>query len=789
MPIKAKRVDPQRAIEVARGQLGTFKLSHESARIGPSSSIFEHSRQPAAALGNDDDDSSTSTSSEITTAPEGVLFSGRMGNPYQEPYIKSDHFNATEEVLLAAARERTKALLYPKSESIAHNHGKTPVASQHNVRLLKYERTKAHKNASMTVREALIASATPNSSSNIDASEPLESDTSTPDLPQNSGTDDINNSRCLSNSDKDGTESMRHAQTVESFPKVDTTDNNHLDPLQENFERLSKLLGKYMQTSSESNAVVQQQESVPAKSANPVDRGVKSNARLPPHTFAELEQEALEQLYCNWCNRAQDEDSQSSSLFVAADHTAEALAISKAICLRKRGTTSEELVPTDLSLLADEPMSLEELAIAPHVRRSLAVRPSPANLSEEDALSKTPAALSQQAQERLNRFWLSVMWVERLVSSTKFVRWLAGFLYGHHKIFMKYATNQSKGKPFQKIIDHDHEEYAVYEEFGQCTSTALVHVLTQHVPDFEEAEFVEALYDYPANLDPGGNDEHDNGSFGSQGILSYQAWRIILAMSDFESFFLWMMDYIKEEYEVELGSEVPVAVGGARGLRALLRSTYRFGGEANTISRNITLPLSPTVPPTEGSFDKSSPGENVMDPKSPPFSFEEQTEVTVSQTHQTIDTTFFFITDPNTLSRPDTVPDAMPPGITTQASKLLTPTPPASACSHRFFTPNKTLAARAFRNLPALQVPCPSKASLERRTGSEVKDELRGSYPGALNRDTNSKGSGNGPQSTDEVPFAVNTTTRSTSVKKKNVRFNSSAPPKVPATRSKSKKN
>ncbi|CCW70533.1 unnamed protein product [Phytomonas sp. Hart1] len=788
MPIKAKPVDPQRAIEVARGQLSTLNSSQVTISNKSDFSAFDKSRRQTVAFNDNDDNSSTTTSSEATTTPE-VLFLGHRSSQRQEPHKQSPQFNDAEEFILESARKRTKALLYLKSESIAHNSGISQALPQHNERLLRYELAKAHKIASKSVLEASLVSEAPNVRSNSDASESPQCVAPIPDSTPSLYLTELKPSQSLSNSDEDETKSTGITHTVANLPYSNNADTTYLDPVQESFATLLDLLGKDIQTRPEPSARDLKQRSLLAKSENGSETRPKRSGPPLPRTFAELEQEALVQLYRNWCDPAQEEGSQSPIPFVASNHTAEALAMSKAVCQDRRGIVFPEEMHTAPSLLPDEPMTLEEMIISSQVRRTHALRPSSADPADEGTLLSIPAALSQQAQERLNRFWLSVMWVERLVSDMRFARSLAGFLYAHHKIFMRYIIHQTKGKTFKEIDDHDHEEYDVYEKFGHHVSTALLHVLTHNVPGFDEAEFVEELYEYPVNLNLFDGDENSSSALGSQGILSYQAWRIISAMSDFESFFLWMIDFINEEYEVELSSKALVAVGGARGLRALLQSTYHFERKADTETSSISSPLPLTVPSNVETVARpsSSSTENVLEVKSQVFLSKKQPEESASQVDQTSEMSFAFITDGTNSFRPKTMSASISSDVTTQNRKLLRPTPSGSAGSRRFFHPNKTLRARAVRNLPALHVPSPDNSSLDHQSSSRKKSELRDSYPGALKSSVSPQKSGNIRQSTAEVTSTSIASTRNTSAQKKVVRFASSTAPKLPTARTKSK--
>lgn len=263
-----------------------------------------------------------------------------------------------------------------------------------------------------------------------------------------------------------------------------------------------------------------------------------------------MQDDALQQLYDEWSNA---EDRAGSAAFVATDHAAAAFTLAASSALAQRTSGERRLVQ-------DAPFTIEELAAVGVTSRSW----------------MSPSAVAEEASDRLSTFFRCVSWVEKLVRDRRFVESVAAFLYEKHKPFLPHLSRgPSGGGP----TEHSHEEFAVYEEFGRRVSQVILDVLGARVRGFSEREFVELLYDIPPDawgpattFDSAASED----SAHHHHILSFPAWRIILAMSDFEFFFQWIMDYMQEEYNItqDALSERNFAVGGARGLRALLRSTF-----------------------------------------------------------------------------------------------------------------------------------------------------------------------------------------------------------------------
>lgn len=330
-----------------------------------------------------------------------------------------------------------------------------------------------------------------------------------------------------------------------------------------------------------------------------------------PCMFAALEDAALERLFNEWCHRnattsnADDDDAaaDNAAVFIAADHRAAAFTLA-AVAARDldfspwgrqaepggAGPAAVGVAPSPSSSpfapvpVANAPLTWEELMLGEVARRN-----ARSFHYSGGGLLSNPEGIAEQATQQLRRFFQAVDCIERLVSNRRFMRSVAAFLYEHHRIFLPHykqsltpsllpeptsAPGSTSPAP-SLAAEHCHEEYAVYEEFGQRVSTTLLSLLSHNVEDFNEAEFVEALYDTPAAF-ADGDVPSEAAVKGPQNVLSFPAWRLVLAMSDFEGFFAWMMDYVYEEYHLDSLEEkgAKVAVAGARGLRAQIRSTY-----------------------------------------------------------------------------------------------------------------------------------------------------------------------------------------------------------------------
>lgn len=340
--------------------------------------------------------------------------------------------------------------------------------------------------------------------------------------------------------------------------------------------------------------------------------------RPAPRTFAQLQANALQELYEKWIEgEAVGSDGLSTTRpakpFVASDYEAAAFALAAAAAATATATApSSSSSSAHRPNIADAPLSFEELAATEAAMRNATKarlvetrgrdkhakgdEPVTSMLAKEYAVLSAKG-IADAAQGKLSRFMQSLAWTERLVRHPVFVNSVAAFLYEHHRTFLPHfgrvsasaddAPSAAKPHPDGEsaLREHSHEEFSVYEQFAQRVSGVLLRVLADNVDGFDEEEFVEGLFDSPTEAyDMAGIKEGYPTLAGPQNVLSYPAWRIILSMSSFDSFFAWMEDYIQEEYQLgrdPVGEETVVAVGGTRGLRALIKSTYHRGNNAS----------------------------------------------------------------------------------------------------------------------------------------------------------------------------------------------------------------
>lgn len=472
-----------------------------------------------------------------------------------EVHSRRETAEMEEEELLALARERTQRFLYPESDK---RYVPRPYV---NNRVAVYEEA---------TRQQLRKASTPSE----------EPEAHAPGLAQPSPPMVRTEAHQLTSSpsspvvEPKSEEAIHVAASSDGSPSVHPEErqpaaaSEAVDPLKRDFQKLLQLLGEDMD--KERAAQNEPLKPVPASTGNTHDPGL-GGYRPTARTFAELQEDTLLKLYDDWNQSGGD-----GTVFVASDHMAQAfsLAAARTEALGIAGT------------FRDEPSSLEHIA-------------------EIRAATATTHGIALSAQAELNRFLLTVAWTERLVRDPRFVESVAGYMYDKHRLFLPHFGAVAAGAP----VTHSHEEFEAYEKFGTRTSETLLAVLSRHIPGFDEEWFVASLYDTPV----GEAYDHDSPA----NILSFTAWRLLLAMSDFELFFTWMMDYIQEEYNVAPSAADNIPVGGARGLRALLRSTYQRNRESSLFQVEDQFPRPTEEEVAEGDSGTWPPAlapESVMTP-------------------------------------------------------------------------------------------------------------------------------------------------------------------------------
>lgn len=640
MSIKAKAVDKGKAAAFARGHFGPASAAAPGS-AGKRSYFHEGERRYAEAEAADSSGSSSSSANASRgTSPAHVGQPPRQAGAARRPQQAgsgsgSDSETSDDEEVVRRARAATQALLggsRPASATAAA----PATASPPSTRLEAYLRSRTCSAPSLRPSELAAATRIPGGAGYA---------SSRTEAPPTNG---HHNGGALS------------AGVVDAAPAVVTLPRAVDEALQwhttnEEFQQLMGLLAQDVQQEHGRSAAValvsaaestrqarRQAEGASASSSASAAPAAPSRTYAPPsRTFAALEDTTLQQLYEDWCVQrggdavgadgtaagGDDEEADGAAhppeVFVAAEHRAAAFAMAAASAAQQP-LTSAPRAATAAPALTDAPFSWEELLQSSVTRRNARYGHggSSGGGGGGDTLLSDPAALANQATRRLQRFLQSVECVERLVRDRRFMHGVAVFLYEHHRVFLPHyraAATPQKGDAAAgaagveeedgaapTLVEHTHAEHRVYEEFGERVSAALLSVLTRYVPGFDEAEFVEALYDTPA-ADVASLDEAwlEAAAMvaGPRSVLTFPAWRLLLAMSGFESFFAWMMDYVYEEYHLDRGGEgdsPKIAVVGARGLRALIRSTYNTRPGDAVPAATAAADAPPSAPAADG---------------------------------------------------------------------------------------------------------------------------------------------------------------------------------------------
>lgn len=563
MPIKSKPIDPARRVLAAKGRLasGSAAYAEEQAR-----SMEERRRWEAEEQAADGDASDASSSSAAAPSPKlpqpNATSDARPGQGGE-----SDD----EAAALAAAQARTRRFLSAGNATAKPTRVLPPSVE----RLVLYEAAKR--------RAAFNMAGEDDDPPEHVSSPPLVTPATSAPPPPRPVKAAGKSAPAAAVTVQEVLDGMNHppSKPIGAAPSAKAAAapaSKPGDPLEGQFARLLELLADDVAAERKAAADAASAPATagpdPSAKVTAGDGAVRSY-RPPARTFAHLQAEALQHLYDEWGSAAEAE---GRGVFMATDHEAAAFALA---------VVAESCHP-----VSDAPMSFEELATAQATARN-ATRRDPAGGPASDAGYSFMSAkgIALDAGGRLSRFLQSVAWTERLIRDPAFVATVAGFLHDNHKAFLSHyavgctSPGRSRAEREARIVEHTHAEHAVYEEFGRRVSAALLGLLADSVAGFDEEEFVESLFDSPD--DAYSPDSGGPAGAGPQHVLSYPAWRIILGMSSFESFFGWVMDYVQEEYRLgrdPLKEQAVVAVGGTRGLRALMRTTYRqsFGSDLGT---------------------------------------------------------------------------------------------------------------------------------------------------------------------------------------------------------------
>lgn len=568
MPIKAKPVTAERAALVARGFLSNSECPVErKASSAKKSFYYEGVRERERVEAERSSSSSSSNSNGHSSPPPAISSSKTIAKLPSSFLTETDELvnrspsmsgEDSDEEALREARRRTKEFLYPSSEK---NYKPPPkkvreelVAYEKRRRELQIRREmeKVEEEAEeMLVKDssnlAPVVAAVVLAPAEVQKGTIEASVLPRPEPPQASEA------------------SLLAAKKYLNRPSPVEESGAHAD-----FERLLQLLGEDVlrerqemagqQVSSTGEAV--------APSVLPKDRQPRELYHVPGKTFADVLDEELHKLYERGI---EGEDGNSPLYFVAQEHVGEAFTLAAERMVAEQANTGWR--PTGQYML-----SMEEIAALQVAERNRLHRGS-----DSDELY-SPESFSRKTGERLNRYFESVSCLEKLLRDPRFMGSVAHFMYDHHKLFAAHLSRNSSMENKSSIESYSHEEYCAFQEFSKRFSSVIFSWLSSKVVDFDEVEFAENLFHAPV----GSYDKAE--LLGPLNVVSYPARRILLAMTDFGTFVQWMVDYIEEEFNI--ATEEQVVVGGARGLKALVASTYRLQDKKDPKS---TLKPSPPV--------------------------------------------------------------------------------------------------------------------------------------------------------------------------------------------------
>ncbi|PWV21560.1 hypothetical protein C3747_2g509 [Trypanosoma cruzi] len=603
MPIKAKPIDPGRARLAALGQ---WNRQRRTTSTGPNSAKRRGSGSWANSTGSS---TSTSSSEGSRTGRRGRRRlcnqngkregNGNGGTPAfltSSRTVDSDSGTSNSDPeLYRAARERTERFLYPNGRSginvSSSNHGAVMEA--------RGEATSNAENIS------------------LDASLPMA-----PVTPVFSGLQSQNQKKESDNKRSDANLESSRKFFPPSPAVVPLVVQEALRGLQgtkdsaseREFARLMDLFAADVQKEREQEKELQQEKELEVDTMDTMSSMMAKNQNQkppqgqwgetyklytsPPHTFDELQERALLQLY------AANEENKDSGYFIATDHMAEAFTLAALEATRNEFPGDPDAPEAASGALNDNnekfrpigaPPSLMEIVAIERARRNARAAFQKRREGEEGVtidrntealLSMDTEVLAATAEENLNRFLLAVRCIENAVRNRRVTDALGRFLFAHHKPFLR--TNRGAGSSADAIREFPHEAFAAYERYGHYVGKFITELLNRNVPKFNMEEFVLSLFDVNMN-----GEENNNASDAedvSMDVLSYPAWRLLQSISSFNEFCTFMDDFIAEEYGVEkvvaydnegtngdagvkasrYDGDGVVVVAGARGVRALL---------------------------------------------------------------------------------------------------------------------------------------------------------------------------------------------------------------------------
>eukprot|EP00796_Vickermania_ingenoplastis_P013381 gene13381-9208_t len=566
MPIKAKPISAKQAALAAQG---FFSRDDRDRQKGERRYFYSGPERERVRIENDQESSSDSD----TSVPSAVTASPASAGPAEPPLAKAFLTTQTEsdvdsdEEALAEARRKTQAFLYPAREM---NYKKPP--PQPNERLIAYEKKKREEKVKRQMEEeeriqreeqAAESGLTPSGGMEAGDTSGTHKNATEPELSRDVGSSPFKPPQAVPQGPP-----AKPAPSKQGTVKPDTADTT----LKHEFEHLLQLLGEDIE--AERKAKKEEESDLSSALLQP-DAGSIGEGRklyhLPAHSFTDYQYDALHRLYEAWGEGEGEEGDEEPRAFIATEHLGEAFTLAAADIVSQRSSAPMS------RRMCDGAMSMEEVAAVQVAQRNTR------RFGNESDGFMTPEALVAEAQKKLDRFLDCVRWLESLIRDEKFTNSVARFLYDNHKYFLEHIHREGKSS---SVESYSHEEYRVFNEFSARVAHVLFEILSTKVPGFDETEFAEDLFDTPVS--------YDQMEPGPMNVVSYPAWRIMLAITTFESFVDWMTDYIREEFKLE--DPETVAVQGTRGLKALIASTYRNEqGKAGASPTSPSQPIAPAV--------------------------------------------------------------------------------------------------------------------------------------------------------------------------------------------------
>ncbi|KEG12661.1 hypothetical protein DQ04_01541010 [Trypanosoma grayi] len=651
MPIKAKRIDPERARLAARGQWQPQQQKGAARRTLPINKP-QHQRRAGSSSSTSSSSSDESSQSRRGRRPVGncakptgnnnVRVAAAFMTAPQVRECESETSNSDAE-LYRAARERTAQFLYPNGRP----------ANNRNVSSSTVAKEEAGGGGVTTSTEGTTRQDLPLAATDHRPPYAIPGDETQGEWMRKDGDRRINGGTATAVDDDIGSSvPSRTAPPLVVQEALHGMGNVKRSASQREFAHLLDLLANddhKEQKPELEDAKVGSESSLLIENANREKQQHLSERSktyvCPPRTFAELQERTLLELYAAHGEEKDDE------YFIATDHTAEAFTLAALEAARESRALKNHTDPlalaapiSSISKSGDDsggggggggsgclsgstygaPLSLMEIVTAERARRNAlaaleerherGVGEVSIDTNTEAILAADAGVLASAAEESLNRFLSGARCIEMAVRDRRVTDELGRFLFQEHKLFLRAGTGDTgDASNSDAVREFPHEALAVYERYSRYVSNFLLGLLKRRVPGFNVEEFVLTLYDVN-NED--NEDDLEVGRSNTMDVLSYPAWRLLQSISSFNEFCAFMDDFIAEEYGVEKvethddgkvgakklsdSADDVVVVAGARGIRALL-------GKASTMKRDIEQDdLAPANRDADGNGDVDS---------------------------------------------------------------------------------------------------------------------------------------------------------------------------------------